>query len=149
MRLPEQHRENNLEPNSVAFSGPNLAKEIAIDIWFEVSSNLSPCLAANEPSSILARANSCSRCVTRDNNPDRPIDKSVMKRSMRGAEVARPGYLHSAIQNKPRFRYKTWRTMTKHDARCQNLLEQAMDRRVSTGTASSPQLAPVCSVSAR
>ena len=96
MRLPEQHRENNLEPNSVALSGPNLVNDIAIDIWFAVASSLSPYLDANAASSVFARKNSWSRCVKRDNSPDRPIDKSVINKSMSGAEDARPGYLKHA-----------------------------------------------------
>lgn len=93
VRLPEQHRENNLEPNSVAFAGPNVFKVMAIDIGFEVSSSLSPCLLANAASSDFARVNNCSRWDKSDKRPDRPIDNNVMKRSIRGAEEARPGYL--------------------------------------------------------
>ena len=115
VRLPEQHRENNLDPNSVALSGPNLAKDIAIDTWFEVSSSLSPCLAASAASADLARTNSCSRCVPSDNKPDRPIDKSVMKRSMSGAEDARPGYL---IHKNYKSRRKAHARTHKEDTRC-------------------------------
>ena len=148
MRLPEQQRENNLEPNSVALLGPNLAKDIDIDIWFEVLSNLSPCLVANAASSVFACANRFSRCVIRDNKPDLPIDNSVMKRSMSGAEDARPGYLQQITGKSASALKQNSRTMRTRDAQAQNLPVQAVDQRFSTGKANNRRQGPAKKMSA-